>query len=162
MKIKKNIRFKYSRFSMMIIVGYAFIALLAPFLANEKPLYYSIHGKKFFPAFSNNPYVNLPDSNGIFTPILSNNIDWKNLAADTKIFPPIAWSPIKSDLANVLVSPLDEQVSERNGRITKLPVRFRHFLGTGKTGATSRSYSSSFSGGTRRNAPWWRIWDPDW
>ncbi len=121
--------------SNWILFCYVFIGVFAPLLANEKPLLIAINGNTFFPAFSGNPYSNLPDSTGKLVKTLSNNIDWKKIKAETKIFPPVSWSPLKSDLTNSFVSPLDEQYFQNTiNKNEKLPFRHRHFLGTGKTG----------------------------
>jgi peptide/nickel transport system permease protein len=113
---------------------YLLTALFANFLANEKPLYLSIHGQHFFPAFNSNAYINLPDENNNAKPVRISSIDWKNLKADKIIFAPVSWSPTHSDLQNTYVSPFSRQQYYRNDTLLELPILQRHFLGTGKTG----------------------------
>ena len=129
---------KYSpwkyRLSTWLLSCYVFIAVFAPLLANEKPLLISINGKTIFPAFSSDPYSYIPDSTGRGIKTLSNNINWKILKAEAKIFPPVSWSPLNSDLTNSFVSPFDEQFYRFSDKEEKLPINYRHFLGTGKTG----------------------------
>ncbi len=134
MNFKNKYRPRKLLLSNWLLFCYVFIGVFAPLLANEKPLLITINSKTFFPAFTGNPYSNLPDSTGKFVKTLSNNIDWKKIKAETKIFPPVSWSPLKSDLTNSFVSPLDEQYFQNNNNNEKLPFRYRHFLGTGKTG----------------------------
>jgi peptide/nickel transport system permease protein len=125
---------RWNKLFVRLLGGYIIIALLAPFLANEKPLFVSIGGKKFFPAFSNDAYFSLPNEDGSEIKSLAVSIDWKNLKTDQIIFPPVAWSPERSDITNVLSSPGGEQFYLKDNRLTPLPFRWRHFLGTGKLG----------------------------
>ncbi len=125
---------KRHQFYLGIIIFYFFIALFAPILANEKPLFFSINGKYYFPAINNNSYIELPDSSGILVKIRTNTIDWKNLKTDEIIFAPVCWSPSHSDLLNTYSSPFARQHYYKDEKITDLPFRFRHFMGTGKTG----------------------------
>lgn len=118
---------------LRIILAYAGIAILAPLIANEKPLYVSINGNSYFPAFSDDPYINLPDG-GKFVKVRTSNIDWKNFNANIIVFPPVCWSPVKSDLLNISVSPMGDQQLRRGMTVAEMPSRFRHFLGTGRTG----------------------------
>lgn len=132
-------RFKLSgkkrhQFFLGIIIFYFFIALFAPILANEKPIFFSFNGKYYFPAINNNAYIELPDHSGTPIKIRTNTIDWKNLRADEIIFAPICWSPSHSDLLNTYSSPFARQQYYTDEKIADLPFRFRHFLGTGKTG----------------------------
>lgn len=135
MKEKKTFSFSNNKFLWTIASFYIVLALLAPILANEKPLYMYLNGQSFFPAFSNDPYITLADSNGTITKTRVNSVDWKNLRAETKIFPFVCWSPGKSDLLNSFSSPLYKQYFKSHDSIIELPFRFRHFLGTGKTGS---------------------------
>ena len=134
--MNQNRFFKKNRNSIYpgIIIIYFFIALFASLIANEKPLFISINGKHFFPALSNNPYIELPGDDGIYKKIRTNNVDWKNLKTDRIIFPPVCWSPSRTDLLNTYSSPFARQQYYQAEKISGLPTRFRHFLGTGKTG----------------------------
>jgi peptide/nickel transport system permease protein len=123
-----------NKFFNGVIFVYIFIALFAPILANEKPLFLSMNENYFFPAFSYTPYLEIYDENGNVKMIRSNQIDWKNLQADIIIFPLVCWSPSGSDLLNTYSSPFSKQFYLSNNETSELPFRFRHFLGTGKTG----------------------------
>ncbi len=117
-----------------IISCYIFIAVFAPILANDQPLFVSIKGNYFFPAFSRSPYINLPDENNSEIRTRKISVDWKNLEADKIIFAPVSWSPTHSDLMNSYSSPFSRQQYLKKGIPADLPFRFRHFFGTGKTG----------------------------
>lgn len=117
----------------------ALIALLAPILANEKPLYMKLKGKHYFPAFTDlNPfnatkkYV-FESPRGEHLPALQLDIaDWKKLPYETILWCPIPYSPGKSDFSNSnYVSPFGMQVSATG---ENLPFRFRHLLGSGLRG----------------------------
>ena len=125
---------KINHLYLGVIIFYFFIAIFASLIANEKPLFYSNNGKYSFPAISNNPYIEITDSDNIFKKVRTNNIDWKNIKADLIIFAPVCWSPTHSDLLNTYSSPFSNQQIYKDGKIVDLPLRFRHFLGTGKTG----------------------------
>jgi peptide/nickel transport system permease protein len=112
-----------------IIIVYIFVALLAPFLANEKPFYVSINGNHFFPALSNQTYYPV---NGKMQ--LANSVNWKNLKCDAMISPFVRWSPLRSDIENILASPFEKQVKKSNGETVDLKLSERHFLGTGRLG----------------------------
>jgi len=131
---KKSIRKKSNVIFYTIISCYLFIAIFAPLIANDQPLFVSIQGNHFFPAFSSSPYINLPGKNNLPVKTRKNSIDWKNLPADNIIFAPVCWSPSHSDLQNSYSSPFAKQEYFKNESLAELPFRFRHFLGTGKTG----------------------------
>ena len=126
------------RLAMNLLCALILIALFAPILANEKPLYFSYQSQNYFPAFWDlNPfldknYYELKSPNGQ-TEILQLDIaEWKNLNYDYAIWCPIPYSPGKSDYANSnFASPFGTQ--NRNAT-TKMPLRFRHILGTGVRG----------------------------
>ncbi len=122
-------------FHLLILYIFVFVATFAPLLSNDQPLYVSISGHTMFPAFSSSPYLEIPDTNGHIIKIRKDNIDWKNMKADHLIFPIIPYSPNTLDLANGnYASPLSHQVYESEGKMTELPLRFRHLLGTNKLG----------------------------
>lgn len=108
------------------------IALLAPVLANDKPLFCKYKNAWLFPAFSWKRNVVIDNTS------LNYNMgkDWKYLDADIILFPPCAWSPNTLDPDNApRKSPFDEQwLSHTNGTITLLPLTYRHWLGTTQNG----------------------------
>ncbi len=94
---------KAALFSIWVIVLLLLISILAPLIANDKPLI--LIGKEaiFFPAFSDyallRPFIELPDlpPDG-----------WKELAAEEEwkaLFPPIPYSYRSTDIDSVLHSP---------------------------------------------------------
>jgi peptide/nickel transport system permease protein len=123
------------------------IAVLAPLLANHKPLYVSYKGNSLFPAFSfkNNLAIKV---NGREEILQYDIIDWKKLNCDKIIFAPIAYSPSKTDYANAdYVSPNGKQYfTQMNGQPVEIPPRFKHWLGTDKLG---RDVLSGLIHGTR-------------
>jgi peptide/nickel transport system permease protein len=132
--IKKETRRHFlNRLSITVVWFYLIMALGAPLLAGDKPLFISSGGRYYFPAFSGNPYIELPGPDGRPVKTLIQNVDWKKFK-ETAIFPPVNWSPVSSDLNNILVSPFAGQVFIDEGRRVNIPARFRHFLGTGSTG----------------------------
>ncbi len=128
-----------------IIIAFIGLAIFAPIIANEKPIYLSLNGQSYFPAFSDAPYITVIE-NGETKKIRTNGLDWKNLIADKIVFAPVCWSPEKSDLINSYVSPFGSQKILSNGKEIIAPFKFRHLLGTGKTG---NDVLSSLIHGTR-------------
>ncbi|MFN8309541.1 MAG: ABC transporter permease [Chitinophagales bacterium] len=122
--VKRQFRKKKTAlFSLYIVIFLAIVAVLAPFLANEKPLYCKYKGESYFPVFKD-----LAVSIGIgkFKPEF-NNVDWKNLDYDAVIFPPVPYLPMNQDANNSKsVSPFDEQ---------DVPsMRWHHWMGTDELG----------------------------
>jgi peptide/nickel transport system permease protein len=134
MKKNSSLKFKKLFLTNGVLIIYVFIAILAPVIANQKPLFISINGKKYFPALSDNPYIDLPVNDSTLKKTRTNNIDWQNIKADNILFAPVRWSPTTSDLINNYVSPFDEQYKISDGNKIKLATASRHFLGTGNTG----------------------------
>ncbi len=122
----------------IIFLLYVFVALFAPFLANNEPLLMAQNGHLTFPAFQRSPYIIL-HQDGYERPIRRTAVDWKVISADFLIFAPIPYDPVASDLSNYnFISPFEKQWSQRNSENaerTPLPLRYRHWLGTTKTGA---------------------------
>lgn len=130
--------FRYSKtvlFSFYVLLVLLFIALLAPFLATEKPWYVSYKGYSLFPAFSLKNHMIIPD-NGNQEKLIYELTDWKKLKCDQIIFAPVPYSPSKTDYANAdYVSPSGSQFfTVENGEVVNMPGRFRHILGTDKLG----------------------------
>lgn len=133
-QFKKN---KPAYYSYKVLVVLAIIALLAPLLANDQPLYMKYKGTHLFPAlsFSNTTEIKDPETGEI--EIIQYDIaDWKRMDAETVIFPPVAYSPNTTDLDNSdYVSPGGEQVFvDKDGNQMEMPLKFKHWLGTNKRG----------------------------
>ena len=121
--------------SFYILIVLALIALLAPVIANEKPLYVSYKGNSLFPAFSFKTNL-LLKTNDTEEHLQYDLVEWKKLKCDKIIFAPVAYSPSKTDYTNAdYVSPNGEQVFiNEKGVPEKMPVQFKHWLGTDKLG----------------------------
>ena len=103
-KIFQNKSFGF-RIAVLLILLYVLIALIAPFIANNKPLVCS-------------------NENGIVFPIFERNTD---IPKDHCIYALIPYSPDETNLSSgVSLSPLDPQKD--------LSPRYRHWLGTDKLG----------------------------
>lgn len=103
--------FNAHKIARFIIVFAIFIALLAPFLANNKPLWVFRNGMNYFPVFSDE----------------ENNIISSIYGSDGYLLPLIPYHPKQSDLKNAnYQSPF---ATQNYGSIY-----WRHWLGTGKRG----------------------------
>jgi peptide/nickel transport system permease protein len=127
--LTKNRKLKHCLRALLFLV---IVAILAPVLANDKPLFCKYKDTWLFPAFS------WKRSIAIDSTVVNYNMgkDWKYLNADIILFPPCAWSPGTLDLDNApRKSPFDAQwLSHRNGSMTSLPLLYRHWLGTTQNG----------------------------
>lgn len=122
--VKKQFRKnKVAVWSFRFIIFLVVIALLADFLANEKPLACKYKGETYFPVFRE--YV--IDMGMAEWPKEFQNVDWKDLEYDWAIFPPVPYLPKNLDQDNAQsVGPFDDQ----NVKST----RWRHWLGTDELG----------------------------
>jgi peptide/nickel transport system permease protein len=133
-QFKKN---KPAYYSYKFLIFLAIIAVIAPFIATDQPLYCKYKGVSMFPAFSfsNNCEVKNPET-GEVENIQYDIADWKHMDAETIIFAPVAYSPNKTDYDNAdYVSPNGKQIFIiATGEETEIPLKFRHWLGTNKAG----------------------------
>jgi len=115
-----------------VFILFVFISILAPFIANDKPLVCKYKGQWLFPAFS------LKHQAIVNNEIINYNMakDWKTLGTDFSIFPPCAYSPNTIDADNApRKGPFDEQIiTLKNGQISSIPLKYRHWLGTTQNG----------------------------
>ncbi len=133
------LRNKKIRWALYLLGFLLLIAVFAPLLANEKPLYIKLSGHHFFPAFTDiNPfyttnfYVEPSSDSPKFQKIQLDNTDWKHLTYEAVIWCPVPYSPTKSDYANAdCISPFGKQSYDGTAL---MPLRFRHLLGTGMLG----------------------------
>jgi peptide/nickel transport system permease protein len=119
---------KYAIYFLFFLLA---IAVLAPFIANDKPYYMRLDNQSFFPLFTFKKSYTLSTGN-----LLIDATDWKKLATQSIWFAPIPYSANTSDMLNAnFVSPYGEQ-SFDNGQqiISNMPWRFYHWLGTNKRG----------------------------
>jgi peptide/nickel transport system permease protein len=109
------------------------IALLAPFIANDKPLVCRYKNTWLFPAFSFKHQIILSNQE-----VVNYNMgkEWKLLESNFSIFPPCSYSPNTIDAENApLKSPFSKQViTLKNNKVTSLPYKYRHWLGTTQNG----------------------------
>lgn len=120
-QFKKNRAAVWSlRMLLLIIV----VGLLAPFLANDTPLYAKIEGKTYFPAVKE-VVVNLGLAK--WPKELNKIIDWKTAKYESVVWAPVPYAEDENDFKNIhFVSPLGEQNVESP--------RWRHWLGTDESG----------------------------
>lgn len=122
--------------SVFVLLLFAVVALLAPLLANQKPLYIKYEGKNYFPAFSFMKNYSITRANGTTERLQLDITDWKKLPAEKIIWPPITWSPGKSDYDNkdYVCPSCPQKFTSASGTTQPMPRRFRHWLGTGYRG----------------------------
>jgi peptide/nickel transport system permease protein len=128
--LSKNRALKLSVYVFLVFVC---VALLAPFLANDKPLICKYKGQWLFPAFSfkNQQIIS---ENEIINYNMGN--EWKTLNTDFSVFAPCAYSPNTIDAANApRKSPFAaQQFVLKNNTTISIPFKFRHWLGTTQNG----------------------------
>ena len=132
---------------LFLLIG---IAVLAPVIANERPLYAEYKGYTLYPAFSSESRTDsIFKENGSLDEILQYDItDWRTLDFKKVVWPLIPYSPEGMDRYNRdYVSPSGKQrFKNKNGEITEAPKKFRHLLGTDGIG---RDLASGLIHGTR-------------
>jgi peptide/nickel transport system permease protein len=132
---------------LFLLIG---IAVLAPVIANERPLYAEYKGYTLYPAFSSESRTDsIFKENGSLDEVLQYDItDWRTLDFKKVIWPLIPYSPEGMDRYNRdYVSPSGKQrFKNKDGEITEAPKKFRHLLGTDGIG---RDLASGLIHGTR-------------
>ncbi len=149
-QFKKN---KSALVSLYVLISLIVIAIFAPIIANDQPLYCKYQGETFYPAFSTliNPSkvdsVINQQSQKVET-LQFDITDWRRLDLERVIWAPIPYSPDKGDRYNrEHVSPFGEQrYKNSENEIVAIPKRLRHFMGTDKIG---RDLASGLIHGTR-------------
>ena len=124
-QFKKN---KPALYSLYILITLILIAVFAPFIANDQPLYAKYKGESVYPAFATLTDPNVRKS---FTDLETGKIeelqyditDWRQLDLETVIWAPIPYSPDKGDRYNrEYVSPFGEQrIKNANKEIIEAP-----------------------------------------
>ena len=132
-QFKKNKPALYSLYFLFFLI---IIAILAPVLANNQPLYVNYKGNVLFPAISFSSYADITSESGNVERLRYDIVDWKKLDYESVVWPPIVYSPGKTDLLNSdYVGPNDQQLfRDETGQTVDLPKRFWHWLGTSKRG----------------------------
>lgn len=123
---------KVLRRCFRVLAVFLIMALLAPFLANDKPLFCIYKDNWLFPAFSYKQTLTIDQQ----TIDYNMGKEWKQFDCSFALFPPCAYSPQSIDAENApRKSPFDQQFMKlRNGQVAELPLKFRHWLGTTQNG----------------------------
>jgi ABC-type microcin C transport system permease subunit YejE len=133
-QFKKN---KPAYISLYILGFLVIMAVLAPVLANERPLYMKYKGASFYPAFTFKTNYHIIDpKTGKDENLQLDIADWKRMDYESVVWAPVVWSPGKADENNRnYVGPSDPQkfVNSKNDTLY-MPTRFKHFLGTNEAG----------------------------
>jgi|TARA_B110000263_G_scaffold230888_1_gene225756 peptide/nickel transport system permease protein len=126
------------------------IAVFAPYIANERPLYAEYKGQTLYPAFADASRTDsIFNEDGKLEDVLQYDItDWRTLDFKKVIWAPIPYSPGGMDRYNRdYVSPSGKQRFKNiEGEIIDAPDKFRHHLGTDGIG---RDLASGLIHGTR-------------
>lgn len=132
-QFKKN---KPAYFSLWILGTLAVIALLAPVISNDQPLYAKYHGESLFPAFSTQNTYEIKKADGSVENVQLDIAKWKQMDLESVIWAPIPYAPSKSDFLNSdYKAPSGKQFfKDKTGALVDMPGRFRHLLGTNKKG----------------------------
>ena len=145
-QFKKNKIALVCLYLLFLLIG---IAVFAPYIANERPLYAKYKGETLYPAFAESSRTDSIYKDGKLEEILQYDItDWRMLDFEEVIWPPIPYSPESMDRYNRdYVSPSGKQrFKNQEGEIIDAPKRFRHILGTDGIG---RDLAAGLIHGTR-------------
>ena len=132
-QFKKN---KQAYFSLWVLGFLALMALFAPVIANDQPLYCNYKGHTLFPAFSFDNTYELEMEDGTTESIQLDIAKWKQMEFESVVWAPVPYAPNKSDFLNAdFVAPSGTQYfQDPSGQMVEMPSRFRHRLGTNKKG----------------------------
>ena len=146
-QFKKN---KIALVSLYLLLILVVIALFAPYIANDRPLYCEYEGNTLYPAFvADTRSDSIFNTEGKFVQFLQYDItDWRQLDLTAVIWAPIPYSAGSMDRYNRdYAAPGGEQrFKNPAGEIIDIPARFRHRLGTDGIG---RDLASGLIHGTR-------------
>ena len=146
-QFKKN---KIALVSLYLLFALIFIALFAPYIANDRPLYAKYEGNTLYPAFASETRTDsIYNDKGDFVQVLQYDItDWRQLNLTSVVWAPIPYSPGSMDRYNRdYASPSGKQrFKNAAGEIIDIPSKFRHKLGTDGIG---RDLASGLIHGTR-------------
>lgn len=136
-RFKKN---KAALVSLWLLIALIVIAFLAPFLANNQPLYIKYKGSSFYPAWATLVNESAADSvqlsDGSYQRFEYQLMDWRLQELEEVWWPLVAYAPEQSDKFNRdYASPNHEQrLLNTEGEVIALPGNLRHYLGTDKLG----------------------------
>ncbi len=130
--VTKRKQHKRLNFAYKTLFAFIIIALFAPLLSNDKPLFVIYKSTILFPAFS------LKNELIINNDTINYNMgkEWKLIETNFSIFPLCAYSPNTIDADNApRVGPFTRQIlTLKNKSIIDLPFKYRHWLGTTQNG----------------------------
>ena len=90
-QFKKN---KIALVSLYLLAALILVAVFAPYIANDRPLYAKYKGNTLYPAFAKDTRTDSIFENGKFAEILQYDItDWRQLKYEKVIWTPIPYSP---------------------------------------------------------------------
>src|SRR5690349_10101767 len=92
---RKFFRRKTTVAAFTVLLFVISIAMLAPLIANEKPLYVKYKGENLFPALSPKGYADVGKERIVYA-----TTDWRNLQKENVIWCPIPYSSGRSDLTS--------------------------------------------------------------
>ena len=146
-QFKKN---KIALVSLYLLFALMLIALFAPYIANDRPLYAKYEGNALYPAFASDTRTDsIYNAKGDFVQVLQYDItDWRQLDLTSVVWAPIPYSPGSMDRYNRdYAAPSGKQrFKNAAGEIIDIPSKFRHRLGTDGIG---RDLTSGLIHGTR-------------
>ncbi len=146
-QFKKN---KIALVCLYLLFGLIILAVFAPYIANDRPLYAEFEGNILYPAFASETRIDsIYNPKGEFIQVLQYDItDWRQLNLTSVVWAPIPYSPSSMDMYNrEYASPLGKQrFKNSEGEIIDIPSKFRHKLGTDGIG---RDLASGLIHGTR-------------
>lgn len=146
-QFKKN---KIALVSLYLLFALILIALFAPYIANDRPLYAKYEGNTLYPAFASDTRTDsIYNAKGDFVQVLQYDItDWRQLDLTSVVWAPIPYSPGSMDRYNRdYAAPSGKQrFKNSTGEIIEIPSKFRHKLGTDGIG---RDLASGLIHGTR-------------
>lgn len=129
-------KYKTLKWPIRIFLMFVILAILSPFIANDKPLVCKYKGEWLFPAFSFKNKVIIQYNNELEVINYKMGKEWKLIETNFAIFPICAYSPNTIDADNApLKSPFDKQfITLKNNTIISLPIKYRHWFGTTQNG----------------------------
>lgn len=127
--------------SVYVLGALVLIAVYAPYIANDQPIYAEYRGETFYPAwtsvFAPTTVDTVINEEGNPERLQFDITNWKSLKLDRVVWAPVPFSPGKSDRYNRdYASPTGPQKFKTpDGEIIEAPQRFRHHMGTDLVGA---------------------------
>jgi peptide/nickel transport system permease protein len=137
-QFRKNIPAMASVYVLGLLI---LVAVFAPYIANQAPLYAEYRGETYFPAWTSQFQPTRVDTTineeGKPERLQFDIANWKQMKLDKVVWAPVPFSPGKSDRYNRdYASPSGEQrYKTPDGEIVEAPFKFRHHLGTDQVGA---------------------------